>query len=47
MSDIIERLRAQAADVPITLALGAAVEIERLRDGSAKDRLSRLGRIPI
>ena len=31
MSDIVERLRAQAADVPITLALDAAVEIERLR----------------
>ena len=30
MSDIVERLRAQAADVPITLALDAAVEIERL-----------------
>jgi hypothetical protein len=30
-SDIVERLRAQAADVPITLALDAAVEIERLR----------------
>jgi hypothetical protein len=31
MTDIVERLRAQAADVPITLALDAAIEIERLR----------------
>jgi hypothetical protein len=47
VSDIVEQLRAQAADVPITLALDAAVEIERLTDGSAKERLSRMGRIPI
>ena len=31
MVDIIERLRAAAADVPITLALDAARELERLR----------------
>jgi hypothetical protein len=31
MSDIVEQLRAQAADVPITLALDAATEIARLR----------------
>ena len=36
MSDIVERLRAQAADVPITLALDAAVEIERLRTALQK-----------
>jgi hypothetical protein len=36
MSDIVERLRAQAADVPITLALDAAVEIERLRTALEK-----------
>jgi hypothetical protein len=40
MSDIVERLRAQAADVPITLALDAATEIERLR--SALQKLARL-----
>ena len=31
MVDIIERLRAEAADVPITLAMNAARELERLR----------------
>jgi hypothetical protein len=31
MSDIVERLRAQAAGGPTTLALDAAVEVERLR----------------
>jgi hypothetical protein len=36
MSDIVEQLRAQAADVPITLALDAAVEIERLRTALQK-----------
>ena len=36
MSDIVEQLRAQAADVPITLALDAAAEIERLRTALQK-----------
>ena len=36
MSDIVERLRAQAADVPITLVLDAAAEIERLRSALQK-----------
>jgi hypothetical protein len=36
MSDIVERLRAQAADVPMMLALDAAVEIERLRTALQK-----------
>jgi hypothetical protein len=31
MADIVERLRAEAADVPIALGLDAAAEIERLR----------------
>jgi hypothetical protein len=35
-SDIVEPLRAQAADVPIPLALDAAVEIERLRTALQK-----------
>jgi hypothetical protein len=40
--DIVERLRAQAADVPITLALDAAVEIERLRAAVAGERATIL-----
>jgi hypothetical protein len=36
MIDIVERLRAQAADVPITLALDSAVEIERLRPDNSR-----------
>ena len=36
MTDIVERLRAEAADVPIMLALNAAVEIERLRTALQK-----------
>ena len=36
MSDIVEQLRAHAADVPITLAPDAAVEIERLRTALQK-----------
>jgi hypothetical protein len=36
MSDIVEQLRAQAADAPISLALDAAVEIERLRTALQK-----------
>jgi hypothetical protein len=37
MSDIVERLRVEAAAVPITLALNAAAEIERLRAALGKD----------
>jgi len=36
MADIVEQLRANAANVPITLALDAAVEIERLRTALQK-----------
>jgi hypothetical protein len=36
MSDIVEQLCAHAADVPITLALDAATEIERLRSALQK-----------
>ena len=35
-TDIVEQLRAHAADVPITLALDAATEIERLRSALQK-----------
>jgi hypothetical protein len=35
-TDIVERLRAEAADVPIRLALDAADEIERLRAALAR-----------
>jgi hypothetical protein len=45
-SDIVERLRAQAADVPITLALDAAVEIERLRTALQKIAYPEWGEYP-
>jgi hypothetical protein len=45
-SDIVERLRAQAADVPITLALDAAVEIERLRTALKKIAYPEWGEYP-
>jgi hypothetical protein len=45
-SDIVERLRAQAADVPITLALDAAVEIERLRMALQKIAYAEWGEDP-
>jgi hypothetical protein len=44
MSDIVERLRAQAADVP--LALDAAVEIERLRTALQKIAYPEWGEYP-
>jgi hypothetical protein len=45
-SDIVEQLRAQAADVPITLALDAAVEIERLRTALQKIAYPEWGEYP-
>ena len=45
MTDIVKQLRAQAAAVPITLALDAAVEIERLR--TALQKIVYPERIPI
>jgi hypothetical protein len=46
MSDIVEQLRAQAANVPITLALDAAVEIERLRTALQKIAYPESGEYP-
>jgi hypothetical protein len=46
MTDIVERLRAEAADVPITLALDAAAEIEQLRAALGKIAYPEWGEYP-
>jgi hypothetical protein len=46
MADIVERLRAEAADVPIALGLDAAAEIERLRAALQKLAYSEWGEYP-
>ena len=46
MADIVEQLRANAANVPITLALDAAVEIERLRTALQKISYPQWGEYP-
>jgi hypothetical protein len=45
-TDIVDQLRVLAADVPITLALDAAVEIERLRTALQKIAHPEWGEYP-